>query len=86
MSDGCLMTRPLQLYGSACHPFTLALSARPRNTMPPGQPDCLFLPSQDYRFVLAIHMMCDVLPHLTALSCAMQERDAVYVTIKPLVN
>jgi hypothetical protein len=28
--------------------------------------------TQDYRFVLAIHMMCDVLPHLTALSCAMQ--------------
>ncbi|XP_060603655.1 E3 SUMO-protein ligase KIAA1586-like [Ruditapes philippinarum] len=42
--------------------------------------------TQDYRFVLAIHMICDVLPHLTALSCAMQKRDAVYVTIKPLVN
>jgi hypothetical protein len=22
--------------------------------------------TQDYRFILAIHMMCDVLPHLTA--------------------
>lgn len=28
--------------------------------------------TQDHRFVMSLHMMCDILPHLTELSTAMQ--------------
>ncbi|XP_052212530.1 zinc finger protein 862-like [Dreissena polymorpha] len=41
--------------------------------------------SQNYQFVLTLHMMCDVLPHLSDLSKAMQAKDAIYTCIKPLV-
>ncbi|XP_060558657.1 E3 SUMO-protein ligase KIAA1586-like [Ruditapes philippinarum] len=42
--------------------------------------------TQDHRFVMSLHMMCDTLPHLTELSTAMQARDAIYTTVKPLVT
>jgi hypothetical protein len=44
----------------------------------------LYVFTQDFCFVLAIHMMYDVLPHRTALSCAMQVIIILILNIYPV--
>ncbi|XP_053409202.1 zinc finger protein 862-like [Mercenaria mercenaria] len=69
-----------------CLPSVIASLEREAKERNDSQAMGLAVFVQTYKFLLTLSMMCDILPHMSALSKAMQAKDAIFTTVKPLVH